>query len=248
VSSSERPLAAVPIWIWIALAAALAAQLAWRAAAPAPETGIHQLPPAPRPLVLRLASFDETAAAARLAMLYVQSFDLHAGNDIPLRELNYRRLIAWLRSIVATDPRSQYALFAAARVYAEVPVDAKKRQILRFIYQEFLQDPNRRWRWLADAAMIAKYRLHDMPLALRYAAALERDTTAQDVPGWARQMVVFILEDMNELQAAKIVLGGLLATGHIRDPAQRRFLERRLRQLEKRIDSKKGPEGLREIR
>jgi len=48
-------------------------------------------------------------------------------------------------------------------------------------------------------------------------------------------MEIFILEDMNELQAAKIMIGGLLAKGAIRDPAEVRFLKERLDELEARI-------------
>jgi hypothetical protein len=51
-------------------------------------------------------------------------------------------------------------------------------------------------------------------------------------------MEIFILEDMNELEAAKIMLGGLLATGRIRDPQERRFLQGRLEELERRLTSK----------
>jgi hypothetical protein len=51
-------------------------------------------------------------------------------------------------------------------------------------------------------------------------------------------MEVFILEDMNELEAAKIMLGGLLATGRIRDPQERRFLQGRLEELERRSTTK----------
>jgi hypothetical protein len=47
-------------------------------------------------------------------------------------------------------------------------------------------------------------------------------------------MEIFILEDMNELEAAKVVLGGLLASGRIRDPAEARFLKERLDALEAR--------------
>ena len=194
--------------------------------------------------MLRLASFGEPAAAARLAMLYLQSFDLRAGNDIPYRELDYGRLIGWLRAILATDPRSQYPLFAAARIYAENPDPRKARAALEFVYQEFLKDPNRRWRWLAHAALLAKYRLKDLPLALRYATAVERLTTAPDVPVWAKQMRIFILEDMDELQAAKVMLGGLLASGQIKDPAELRFLKQHLEQLEARIqrrDARRQP-------
>ncbi|MFZ1908772.1 MAG: hypothetical protein WAU52_06795, partial [Burkholderiales bacterium] len=201
---------------------------------PTPHTA-SDLPAPPARGMLRLASFGEPAAAARLAMLYLQSFDLRAGNDVPYRNLDYGRLIGWLRAILATDPRSQYPLFAAARIYAENPDPRKAQAALEFVYQEFLKDPNRRWRWLAHAALLAKYRLKDLPLALRYATAIERLTTAPDVPVWARQIRLFILEDMDELQAAKVMLGGLLASGQIKDPAELKFLKQHLEQLEARI-------------
>jgi hypothetical protein len=45
---------------------------------------------------------------------------------------------------------------------------------------------------------------------------------------------------MNELEAAKIMLGGLLATGRIEDPEERRFLEGRLADLERRLTAAGG--------
>lgn len=234
MSTGQRPLSAVPWWLWTVLAASLASQLAWHAGAPAPEARRQDLPPAPRAAALRLASFGEPEALARLAMLYLQAFDLGGGNVLPYQRLDYPRLVAWLESIVALDPRSQYALFCAARVYAETPDRGRMRLMLGFVYQEFFADPNRRWPWLAHAALLAKHELNDLPLALRYAAAIDRYTTAADVPLWAKQMQIFILEDMNELEAARIMLGGLLESGQIRDPGEARLLERRLEELEQR--------------
>jgi hypothetical protein len=217
--------------VWAALLACLALQLALRASEPAAPPSAEDLPPPPRAATLRLAGLGESAAAARLAMLYLQAFDLHAGNELAYRRLDYARLVAWLRAILDTDPRSDYPLFAAARVYAEVPDERRARMMLEFVYEEFAKDPDRRWPWLAHAALLAKHRLRDLPLALRYATALERQTTGTDVPLWAKQMEIFILEDMNELDAARIMLGGLLETGRIADPAERRFLQWRLEQL-----------------
>jgi hypothetical protein len=224
LSRDQRPLAAVPAWVWTALAAALALQLALHAVLGRPRTGAVDLPPAPAPGVLRLAAFGESAAAARLTMLYVQAFDMAA--------LDYARLTAWLRAALALDARTQYPLFSAARVYAEHTDAARARLMLEFIYEEFLRDPNRRWPWLAHAALLAKHRLKDLELARRYAAAVDRYTTATDVPLWARQMEIFILEDMNELDAARVMIGGLLASGKIGDPAELRFLRERLEALE----------------
>jgi hypothetical protein len=240
MTRDERPLAAVPAAVWLALGVALAAQIAWQAARPAPAPAASDLPPAPSVATLRLAAFGEPEALARLAMLYLQSFDLRAGNSLPYRRLDYTRLQQWLGTILSLDPRSEYPVFAAARVYAEVDDPARCRAMLEFIYREFLRDPNRRWPEMAHAALLAKHRLNDLPLARRYAAAVQRDTTDPRVPLWAKQMEIFILEDMNELDAARIMLGGLLASGAIRDPDEARFLAQHLKELEGRTGQRTG--------
>jgi hypothetical protein len=220
--------------VWALLAASVAFQFAWQATRPMTQQ-TSDLPPPPRPEALRLASFAESEAAARLAMLYLQAFDYGGANRIPYQKLDYERLVGWLESILALDPRSDYPLFSAARIYAEVPDPARSRKVLDFVYRAFFQDPNRRWPWLAHGALLAKHRLGDLPLALRYAQAIERYTTDPNVPLWAKQMEIFILEDMNELEAARIMIAGLLQSGRIQDPAELRFLGQRLEELEARL-------------
>ena len=232
--SALRPLSAVPRAVVATLAFALAAQIASQALRGDHGRAALDLPPPPNAHALRLASLGEPEAAARLTMLYLQSFDLGGGNAAPYRNLDYRRLVEWLEAILALDPRSHYPLFAAARVYAETPDLARMRIALDFVYRQFLVDPDRRWPWLAHAALLAKHRLKDLPLARSYAQALERLTRAPDLPLWAKQMEIFILEDMNELEAAKIMIGGLLASGTITDPAELRLLKQRLEELGQR--------------
>jgi len=238
-SRDHRPVAAVPRWVLAALGLTLAAQLALQTARPPATPAAGDLPPPPGSAALRLASFGEPEAGARLAMLYLQSYDFAGTNAIPYRRLDYQRLIGWLRAILELDPRSQYPLFSAARVYAETEDAARSRLMLEFVHAQFLHDPNRRWPWLAHAALLAKHRLHDLPLARRYAQAVQQRATARGVPLWAKQMEIFILEDMNELEAARIMLGGLLQGGAVRDPAELRFLKEHLEQLEQRIGASK---------
>ncbi|MEJ2173804.1 MAG: hypothetical protein P8Y76_02535, partial [bacterium] len=122
MSFDERPWSSVPSWLGATFALLLAAQIAWHAGrAPARDDVRFDLPPAPRAATLRLAAFGEDAVVARLAMLYLQSFDSRGGNAIPYQRLDYGRLTAWLSTILETDPRSAYPLFSAARVYAEIP-------------------------------------------------------------------------------------------------------------------------------
>jgi hypothetical protein len=227
MSRDERPLSAVPAWLWVVLALAIALQVTWQAAGPrGAGSGQAPVPVAPSAAALRLAVLGEGPAIARLVPLHLQSFDAVA--------FDAARVIGWLDAALTLDPRSAYPLFAAARVYAETPDPARSRAMLEFIHRRFLEDPDRRWPWLAHAALLAKHRLGDLPLARRYAADLQRQITSADVPLWATQMEVFILEDMNELDAAKVLLGGLLASGKIRDPAEVRFLRERLDALEAR--------------
>lgn len=228
-------MSAVPAAVLALLAVALAAQVAWQTARRADASAASDLPPPPSVQALRLASLGEPAALARLTMVWLQAFDSRSDNAIPYQRLDYTRLVGWLRAVLATDPRSEYPLFMAARVYAENPDPSKMRQVLEFIADEFVADPLRRWPALAHAALLAKHRLHDLALARRYAAAIQRLADDDSVPLWARQMETFILEDMNELEAARVMLGGLLAAGRIRDPGERRFLQQRLEALERKI-------------
>ena len=141
MSGLERPLSVVPGWIVWLLAAAAAGQIAWQAGKRAGPPSASDLPPAPSSQALRLASLGETAALARLAMVWLQAFDSRGDNSTPYQRLDYGRLVAWLGAILATDPRSGYPLFAAARVYAENADARKARLMFDFIEAEFSRDP-----------------------------------------------------------------------------------------------------------
>lgn len=225
----ERGLTAVPRPVIALLAAALLAQIAWQATRPAPVARAEALGPPYPAAAMRALSGNESIAAAQLAALYLQAFDNQPGMSVPFRDLDYVRVEQWLASMLDLDPRTQYPLMMASQLYAQVPIAAKRRVMLDFVHRRFLEDPDRRWRWLAHAAIMAKHRLHDPGLALRYAEDIARH--ARSAPGWARQMRIFILEDMGERESATILLGGLLASGEVIDPQEIRFLAQRLEML-----------------
>lgn len=234
---AERSLNDVPKAVLAILAGALALQISLKIDQPVVPPAASDLRPPPSQSILHLASLGDPIPLAKVLMLYLQSFDYQASNRIPYRALNYDTVQQWLLRILWLDPRGQYPLLAASRLYAEVPDEAKVRQMIEFVYEQFAGDPDRRWPWLAHAAAIAKHRLNDLPLAKRYAAAIHKHATGPNVPLWAKQMEIFILEDMNELETARIMIGGLISSGTIRDPAEIRFLDQRLREIETRLTS-----------
>ncbi len=221
--SAARP---VPRRLMAVLAAALVLQLAAGMVRPPDRRAAKAIPaPPPLPLLRGFAMGDPQALSAAL-VLSLQAYDDQPGASVPFAELDYHRLVAWLERALALDPRSDYPLLLAAQVYSQVPDAARQRLMLDFVHRAFLADPDRRWRWLAHAALIARHRLHDDRLGLRYARDIAE--RARAAPSWARQMHIFLLEDVGEREQAKILLGGLLASGTVPDPAEIRFITQRL--------------------
>lgn len=235
----ERSISSVPKPVLFLLVVVLFLQVFWYVKHPAQQARAESLMAPPSSATLHIASFGEPIALAKSMTLYLQAFDNQAGLNLSFRQLDYQNVEAWLTRILELDPPAQYPLFAASRLYGEIADDVKQRAMLDFVYREFFIDPNHRWKSLAHAASLARHRLNDMPLARKYAQAIRLHATASEVPSWAKQMEIFLLEDMDELQSARILLGGLLQSGEITDPHEYRFLEQRLIALEQKNKVKK---------
>jgi hypothetical protein len=227
---TERPVSQVPRPVLALLALALCAQVAWQALQAKPVARADQLGAPPAPTLLRAVSLGEPIALAQLMTLYLQAFDNQPGVSIPFLQLDYARVMQWLDAILELDPAGQYPLLMASQLYSQVPDENKQRRMCDFVYRQFLRAPDLRWRWLAHCAIIIKHRLKDAQLALSYAEAITRD--ARHASGWARQMRIFLLEDMGEREAATVLLGGLLAGGEVTDPAEVHFLTEQLKKLQ----------------
>jgi len=227
----ERPWRAVAPGTVALFALLLGLHAAWHSSLPPRLATAHALPTPPSVTVARVTALGDPLVLAKWYTLWLQAFDDQAGTAIAFTDLDYGRLTAWLELALALDPRAQYPLLVASRLYAEVHDPARSRQMLEFVARAFADDPARRWPWLAHAVFVARHRLHDQSLALRFARALAA-ADIPEIPHWARQLEIFALEDMGEIAAARILLGGLLASGQITDPHEQRWLSARLQAME----------------
>ncbi len=234
--SSERSIRDVPVAVLVFLTLALSCQIYWASARPLAKANIKQLPEPPSNLEAQLFGLGDAIAVSKIFMLWLQAFDNQPGVSVPFANLDYDRVIDWLKTILALDPKGQYPLLAAGRVYGEVADEAKKRQMLEFIYKQFPADPDRRWPSMVHAVYVAKHRIKDYALALKFAHALAEQVTVKDIPPWVKQMEIYVLEDMGEIESAKILIGGLLESGAIKDPHELQFLQDRLDKLERQSE------------
>ncbi len=237
-ASDRQPL------LWLALGLALILQIGLHQRLPAPRALARDLGPAPPADTMRLLALGDAAALASALMLGIQDFDTQPGASIPWRELDYGNLTAWLRLVLQLQPSSQYALLCASRLYAEVPDPVRTRQMLDLVADSFAADPDHRWPWLAHAVVLARHRLHQPQLALQYAHLLRTSIRDPNIPHWVGQMEALALADLNEAAAARVLLGGLLASDSIQDAHERHFLIERLQALQPAASGQVGLESV----
>lgn len=230
--SLERRIADVPLAVRLMLVATLALQLGWHAWRPDARAEPRSLGPIPADSALRVAALGEPEVLAKLLMLRLLTHDGQPGVHISFMNLDYERVAEWLDAIIDLDPRADSPLLAAARLYGSVSDSGRQRRMFDLVFRRFLEDPDRRWPWLAHAAVIAKHRLDDPVLALRYARAVSERATGPAVPAWVRDMSGLIAADIGELDVARVLIGGLIHSGRVRDPRELRFLGTRLKEIE----------------
>lgn len=238
---NTRNISFVPSSVWIALFLSLFLQCYWHWSSTNLEIKRDYLPVPPKTSLVSLVSLDDSITAAKWVMLWLQAFDNQPGISIPLRELNYPRVTEWLDLVLKLDNKIQYPLLAAIRFYAEVADEQKQRTMIDYISKKFIENPDERWQFMAHAVYIAKHRIKDQQLALGCAKLIREYATGKNVPYWAKQMEIFVLEDMGELESAKILIGGLLESGELKDAHQINFLTQRLIKIEERQNQQPEP-------
>ena len=228
----DRPVNDVPGWIKVSLVFALIIQLLWHGLQ---DPIVAKAEDLAAPLSTRtyvMSSLGEPIAVAKFLNLWLQAFDNQPGASISFHQLNYPRLTRWLDTILELDPRGYYPMLVAARVYSSVNDPVKQQIMMDYIFYKFNEDPNKYWRWLAHVVIMAKHELKDLDLALKYANALAEQATGDNVPYWAKDMKIIVLEDMGELEAAKILVGALIESKEITDPYELSFLTHKIAVLE----------------
>lgn len=229
----QRPLSAVPFAVRAIFILSLSAQVCWNHTRTPVTATAGNLPNTPDTRLLQLSAMGEPGTLAKVLMLWLQAFDNQPGVSIPFADLDYARIIRWLDALLDLDNRFHYPLLSASRVYTETQDNGRKRQMLEFVHRRFLEDPDRRWPWMAHAVYVARHRIRDLPLALEYASALRLNVNTEAAPPWVSQMEIFVLEDLGEPESARIIIGGLLESGKLAgNDNELQFLKNKLADLQ----------------
>lgn len=178
------------------------------------------VPPAPSKAIASAAGLGDAQFAYRYYALQLQNAGDMGGRTQSLKNYNLQRIAEWLRLGSYLDPVSDVMPFLAAYYFGGVQEEAhdQLRPIVLYLEQAGDSPEGEKWRWLAQAVYLANYKLKDTALALRLAEKL-KNMPNPDVPIWARQFSLVVLEQAGEKQAAlALALQTIQTEGYKMDP------------------------------
>ncbi len=159
------------------------------------------VPPAERSL--KLAFLDDGVFAYRVWGLALQNFG-NIGETQPLKNYNYDYLGKWFFLMDGLDPHSNFMPYLAAYYFSATQNPAQLPAVIKYLEMVGKKPEQGKWRWLAQAAYLARHRMNDMDEALR----LARELGAIYKPGmplWTRNMEPMLRADMGDRQAAYLL-------------------------------------------
>jgi hypothetical protein len=191
----------------VAFAAQIMVWQQWRYVRP--DLAILSQPPSA--LGQAAVAFGDKAALYRVWAMDVQNAGDTGGRVTPLASYDYALVRSWLETLDTLDYRSNWAVAMAAHYFSQTKVKPDLRQMIAYMGAHVRQDYPHKWRWLAHAVNIARFRLNDQKLALALAYELSV-APVQKLPVWARQLPAFILRGEGDHNGATQIMKILLAT------------------------------------
>ncbi|MEZ5823238.1 MAG: hypothetical protein R3C97_00355 [Geminicoccaceae bacterium] len=181
------------------------------------------LPPPPTAQALLVRGLGDRQLAYRMAALELQEAGDGGGVITPLLLYDYDRVAAWLDVVDRLDREAEHVMVMATFYFALATDPAKVRRMVEFVVEAFERRPEKRWRFLAHAAFLARFRLHDRD----YALAIARRLASLDIEGlpiWTKQMPAFVLAEMGEDEAAADLMNAILEDDRTCHRPERRLM------------------------
>ena len=234
--SKERSVKQLPVWLLAGLLMAFLVQVLHQyISISSVGSEFQQLPQPYSVNTYQALSQGSEKLWSYLLLLKVQLHDNQRGRHENYQHLDYKILSEWLLTLGELNKSSDYAAFLASRVYSQIKDKEKIRMMIDVIDKMFELQPEIHWKRMTEACLLAKHELRDLPLALNLADKVARLPGTIKIPYWARDMKIILLDELDQLQSAQILISSMLESGSIRDGDEVRFLKHRLLKIQQKM-------------
>lgn len=158
-----------------------------------------------------MAALGDRQMAYRMIGVMLQNLGSTGGQSFALRTYNYDHLRDWFFLENTLDPASNFMPALGAYYYGASQDIADLTPVIDYLEVAGQYPGPQRWRWLAHAVWLARYKQGDLTRALDLAETLA--ALPGDMPQWAYQMPAFVLNAQGNKEAAYKMMMGMLSTG-----------------------------------
>jgi hypothetical protein len=186
----------------------------------------ESVPPVPSLGGAMIMTLGDASLSYRIGALTLQSLGDGGGQSAPLKDYDYPALGKWFYLLDQLDPASNHVPMVAAYYFGGTPVPKDLGVIVDYLGTVGKNPAGNKWRWLAQSVYLARYRMHDLPLALDLAYKLSHMEPVGDrLPIWAQQMPAYILKEQGDKEAARAIAEGVLLSGEKLHQAEVNYLK-----------------------
>jgi hypothetical protein len=171
------------------------------------------VPPVPTRTGALMTTLGDAQFSFRMGALALQQLGDFGGRVTPIKDYDYQKLGGWFWLLDSLDPASDHVPRLAAYYFGVTQSPADAAVLVAYLGTVGNSPVGEKWRWLAQAAYLARYKMHDLGLALDLAYKLSKlQPVSGELPGWARQMPAFVLKEQGDKEASRQMMETILAT------------------------------------
>lgn len=180
------------------------------------------LEPPPQKLAMAAMMMGDKEFFFRANSLRIQHAGNLGGDIIPLMQMNYQRLAAWFQLLDTVNANSDVVPHMAAYLFSSTQTTQDVIPMIDYLANHARRDPVHKWRWMAQATMLARYRVQDYTRAEKLADELAR-ISVPDMPPWTKQLRVFIRMDMGDKEGAMTLLEYIICSDPSMNETEKRW-------------------------
>src|SRR5690606_9801475 len=160
------------------------------------------LPPASSRASTLLYGFGDVQFAYRNVGMMLQNAGDTGGRVTNLKDYNYAHVEDWLWRADSLDPHANYVPGLAAYYFGATKEPDELRHLVDYLAHVGSDTAGERWRWLAHAVYLARFRIEDQDKALDLAYRLA-EHKGEDLPIWTKQMPAYVMSKTGQKKAAR---------------------------------------------
>ncbi len=169
------------------------------------------VPPAPDENVAAAYGLGDSSFAYRINGLQLQNLGDTGGRVTALEDYNYEELGRWFFLQDTLDEQSDYIPYLAAYYFSNAQDVQLIEPVIDYLHHVGVKPEPHKWRWLAQAIYLARFRMKNYDKAFSLAQVLAK-LDIDNAPTWVKQMPAFIKGQSGEKEAAYALMLQILKT------------------------------------